>query len=533
MRLGDPVFIKLINFKTLIRAVCVSVIFAAIIFNSFCSKKISENEPQNNIRKQALRLEPGQKLTGSYYSTNGLDIDYVYTEVTKPAMIKGHLSAVKGVDSEIQFFRKGEAMPFKTVNDNKSSLDERFGPFLIDEPGVVIAIRPVQPVNDHKYANLNYDFSFELFSPPEPVEQESNDTFEEANAITEGGVINGYYNNALNGNDLEKDFFYLDLPEEKKYRVSANVRGVAGVDSILRMYSQDEEKLYVADDSGPGEPENIFSQGVQGPARIYFSVSAKDYKISESEYYQLKVTADPYEEKYELEPNDSISDATPIKVDKIFGDFSSGQDTDYYKFSNEKLETVNLSVELVPTSRYDIKLEFYPSRNAVPVVFNDGNEEASEGIATWSVKPLETVYLKISAKTMHAAAYVLNTEISSLPENQESEPNDSLKKATDLYPGKTMTAYMNPKTDRDYFKFKIPGQDKYDIRLESLSECTMEIAILDVRGNKTEGKVAGKPGEEIAFSTILDANGYALVTCENMSRPAYTSQYRLSIEKSE
>jgi len=499
----------------------------------FCSHTINEKEPENNNRKLALKLEAGQKLSGSFYSSTGNDIDYVYAGIDEATLIKGELGAVKGVDSEILFFRQGEATPFKIVNDNKSSLNERFGPYLISPPGVVIAIRPVQAANDGKYAKLKYEFTFDLASASLPMEQEPNENIDEANPV-EDSMIRGYYNNALSGNDIEKDFYSIEIPEDKKYRLSVNLSKVTGVDGVLRLYSKEGEKLLTVDNGGAGDEENIYSYGVQGPARLYLGVNSKDYKISDTQYYELRAEVNPYEEKYELEPNDDDANATLIKVEKIFGDFANDQDLDYYKYYNDTLEPVNFFAEVVPDSNFDIVLELLPPKKLPPLVFNDGGDEAVEGIATWIVKPLETIYLKVSKKSVgKTGAYTLNTLMSPPTDDREREPNNSIKTATPLSPEKSITGYVNPGKDQDYYKVKIPGQGKYVIELESPMDCIMSISILDVKGIKTEGKSASQQGKNISFQAILDPEGFILTSCENSARPLYKNPYQLRITKND
>jgi len=511
--------------------ILISLLFISISFS--CSHSISEKEPDNDNRKLALKLEPKQKVSGSFYSSTGTDMDYVYVSVDTPALIKGQLSAVKGVDSEILFFRKGEAAPFKIINDNKSSLNERFGPYLISSPGVVIAIRPLQSLNDEKYAKLKYEFFYEIMTPPSSMEQETNDTIELANII-DGGSIKGFYNNALSGNDIEKDNYYIDIPETQKYRLTVNLSKVTGIDGVIRVYSKEGEKLLTVDNGVAGEEENIYSYGVQGPTRLFLSVNAKDYKINDSEYYELKAEVNPYEEKYELESNDSIREATPIKVNKIFGDFSNDQDIDYYRFYNETFDTVSFMAEVVPSSNYDIRLELYYGINVSPIVFDDGSDDVSEGIASWVLKPLETVYLKVNKKSLgRAGAYTLNTQFAPVSENQEREPNDSLRSATVFYTDKYINGYINPGKDQDYFKVKIPMQDKYSVELESPPECAMTVSILDVKGIKTEGKTASNPGENIELKAILDPDSFVLISCENSLKPMYKSPYRIHVIKYE
>ena len=510
-------------------SVAISFLIMAISLDFQCSRSFNEKEPDNNTRKLALKLEPGQKLSGSYHSQSDTDVDYVYMTVESPSMIVGQLGAVKGVDSEILFFRKGEIVPFKVVNDNQSSLNERFGPYLVSPPGAVIAIRPKQNVNDEKYSNLKYQFYYDILSPPEQVEQESNDTPELANSL-EKNIIRGFYNNALGENDIEKDYYFIDIPENQKYRLSAKLSKVTGVDGVIRLYSKDGEKLLTIDNGAMGEEENIFSYGVQGPTKLYFSINAKDYKISESEYYELSAEIHPYEEKYELEPNDSIREATPVKVNKIFGDFSNDQDVDYYRYYNESFDTVNYFAEVVPSSDFDVRLELYPGINSSSVIYDDGGSELSEGVSNWIVKPLETIYFKVSKKSLgKTGAYTLNTASASASENLESEPNDSIKTATVVTQDKIITGYVNPGKDQDYYVIRIATQNKYTIDLESLPECRMSVSVLDPKGIKTEGKTASASGENIQFSAILDPGSYILVSGDNVAKPMYKNNYRLRI----
>ncbi|MDH4201023.1 MAG: hypothetical protein OEV66_11695 [Spirochaetia bacterium] len=504
-----------------------------LISGLHCARSVHEKEPDNNYPYGADKLKPSQKFIGSFYSKAGTDIDYVYIAVNHPAMITGRLSAVKGVDSEILFSHMDETYPYKQVNDNKSSLYEKFGPFFIDSPGVIIALRPMQPANDEKYIHINYEFQYEIQTPLPSMEIEANDTLEQANPIF-GNMARGYYNNALANNSIEKDFFYIDLPKAQKYRLSTSLSGTPGIDAVLRLYAGNGDTLLTVDDTAVGGKENIFSYGVFGPTRMYFSVNSKDSKTSDARYYELQATAQLYEDKYELEPNDVIREATPIKTNQIFGDFSNRQDVDYYKYFNETLEPVNLSIEVAPASDDDIRLELFPQIKSLPIVFDDGGEGVSEGIAAWYIKPLETVYLKLSHKNQSGTgAYVLNALTSPVAANQEREPNNTRNTANSISTNETFEGHINPSNDIDYYRIKAGAQGKYNIDLESPLNCEMNVSILDSKGIKTEGKTASRSGENIFFQTILDPGSYILVRCENAGQALYKSLYRLEIKASE
>jgi hypothetical protein len=507
-----------------------AVLFLGSLFIfSFCSRSINEIEPDNDTRKQASRLDSGQKITGTFYSNSGTDIDYLYIPTEIPVMIAGELTAVKGIDSEILFFKKGDGIPFKIVNDNKSSLNEKFGPYFITEPGVVIAIRSRQPVNADEYKSMKYEFSYHVSEPPLAVEVESNDSLETANEIN-SEITRGYYNNALSNDEVEKDFYSIDLPEKKKYRVSVKLSGVAEIDSILRMYSGSGDLLQIEDSGISGEPENIFSYGFDGPGKVYFSVNAKDYKVSEASYYELKVTVDEYEEKFELEPNNTVTRATSIAVNQIFGDFSTSDDVDYYKYFNNSFESIKFGVEVLTNSNIDVILEIFPLASSQSLLINDSGPGSSEGIANYHIKPLETVYIKVSTGNTHGSgAYTLNTSMEIFEDGFEKEPNNTPKAANTIFIDKPVMAYISPKDDQDWFKIKIPDQLRISIDLENPSFCRASLAILDSKGNKTDGKTASSMGDKISLSSIVEPNGYIKVTCEDMDKPGYLDPYKIRI----
>jgi len=510
------------------------VSFTLLIFLSGCNKKLMEIEPDNNIRKNAQQIKSGQIFTGSFFSTNGLDTDYIYVMTDKEVMIKGKLSGVKGVDSEILFFKKGEIRSFKTINDSQDSLEEKFGPLLISPPGVVIALKTLQPLNDSSYEKLMYQFVVELLSPPVPVEREPNDTLDNAELMKDN-FINGFYNNIYTSyNDTETDYFSYLIQDSQKFRVSAMVTGVQNIDSVLRVFSETGEQIFVLDNGIAGEPEKMSPIGINGPAKIIFSISAKDNGYSEIDYYQLSVNAELYDDKFELEPNDSMINGTQIRVNKVFGDLSSGSDIDYFWIYNDSPEPRLLSAELASNSSADLVFEVFFGKKGVPLLFNDAPDDAVEGFVSRYVKPQETVYFKVSQSdkgNKRPIEYTLNSWFSDYEPNIEKENNDTTESANIISVTEPIKGFISPNKDQDYFKIDLTKPERYKLSIDSIDGCVTSLSVMDKKGIRTDTVSSDHAGSPVSIVSIIEPGGYIVVNCTIQEKTLYKTPYSLSFQK--
>jgi len=502
-----------------------------------CGGKLSEDESSNNKRETAQLIEPGQLFTGTYYSESGNDIDYVYITVDKPKIIRGSLSGVKGIDSEILFFNKGQSKPFKVANDNASSLGETFGPFRITSPGVVMAIRSRKSIRDKNYTDKPYEFTVTVEEAPSSIEIEPNDSIAEAMEVTDS-YVRGYYNSVFTGlRKIEEDYFVLVLPEKKKYRLSANLSGVQGIDPVLRLYSEEKEKLLKVDNGEDGHGEEILSYGILGPTKIYVSVSAKNNGVSNMEFYELNFDVSEYEQKYEFEPNDSMNSATNLVAEKIFGGFSSSTDIDYYWFYNKTTEPVAFSVEVIPAGSIDLNLRLNIGKSSDALIFNDGGDEVPEGITSWKLSPGETAYVRVAAEKVKpgdALEYTLSWETSSLAQGFEHEPNNDKQHANAIKPGYTWKGYLNPISDSDYYIIRIPRQGTYNIKAEGPTGCVLSLNVTDRKGYKTDG--AKSEQNKLSLDAILEPGGLFVVSCSDgglldNTEPVYKAPYTIYFEQ--
>jgi hypothetical protein len=187
-----------------------------------CSSTIQEHEWRNNSATSAENLKPGHVLKGSYFSTTGTDADYIaLPNEQADRWVKGTLSGVKGVDAEINILSADARTVIKTINDENSSIGEKFGPVFIPKGKAWLKISPLKPVNDEEHKKLFYEFSYNMYNAHADSEHEPNEEFKFANKIT-SDRITGYYSTIYHSIPVagpkanEKDCFVKHYTEEKK-----------------------------------------------------------------------------------------------------------------------------------------------------------------------------------------------------------------------------------------------------------------------------------------------------------------------------
>jgi hypothetical protein len=174
------------------------------------------------------------------------------------------------------------------------------------------------------------------------------------------------------------------------------VSAVEAIDVLLQVYSEDNgSKLFDENAEGQGEKAPAF--GITGPADIYVCVSAKNKKINQNDFYELKISSGEYESRFELEPNDTQKKASELSQEKTGAELSSPTDVDYFVIKNTNDFPQQLSIEIFPDSDFDIQAEIFSDLYKKGLRFNDAKGDSPEGISNFSIAAGSHAYLKISA----------------------------------------------------------------------------------------------------------------------------------------
>lgn len=504
-----------------------------------CNAALSEKEPENNFMENALKWNGEKKVTGTFYRQDKPDVDFFFVEAAYPTMIRGELSAVKGVDSYIEFYHEGETHPFKVINDGQSSLGEKFGPIQITAPGVWMAVRSKQQHNQSEYKKLKYEFSVSLFTPPSFMEHEGNDSaaLAEKFPADSNGIILGYYNNIFfNDNEVEKDFFVYDIKEEGKMLLNLDLTSVSDVDAILRVYDENGAVLATADENDLSKGESIRSLGIEAPTRLTISVNAKDFLTNFLEYYQLKVTHSPYESRFEYEPNDSKETASFITEEKTFAELHDSLDKDFFRVHNSFHEEMFVNVIVTPEN-FDAQLKLTDADGKI-TMFNDSPKDMPESFSNIYLRRNEELFFSVSAVGSDAneyktavGKYTIVTRFVPVNDNFEIENNNTIKSANKLFFDREISAYINPNDDVDVYRVKSFRQILAKLLVDGIADCKMNVSIADSDGIVIQQIQSKRMGEGISQTINLEPRAILKVECLDADTNLYQTPYSIKIEK--
>ena len=314
-------------------------------------------------------------------------------------------------------------------------------------------------------------------------ETESNATPTSANLIGVGGAMN-----AKLEDPKDVDWFTFESTANGLATVKLDHTAITGADSNVSFFKVEiigEDGVYV---------ESFKSAGNQASASVSFSVIPSDYFIKVSMdrqhidnlTYTLKVDIDK-SANVEKEENDTFGDATfmntatKAKPDlTYFGTIDKGSeasgDIDYYKFFVGETTMIYPSIynTATNTGRYKLSvLDTVTGKDGVAVervlgtIIISANESQIDGGAI-GVKA-GTYYVRISGvdNTVGGYQFRIYTSPSS---NTETEFNNTVKDANDIYVGSKITGCLFDETDKDIFTFVTKGNNSgYKLNLKAYS----------------------------------------------------------------
>lgn len=509
-----------------------ALIIITVFSTAYCG--IKESEPDNNNRRGAKLLSDGDSARGNFLAQQDKDVDFFKLDLSDNKMLSGTLTAVKGLDTKIIILPFGSEIPVKTINDQGSSLGEKFGPILIKPPGAYIKITHQNAIADPVLGEIPYEFSVKLTKPIEPAELEPNDYLAQAQVIED--KVLGYYSNAVAFSlgkkpEPERDYYLIPVKGDGRKLMEVRLSAVPGIDPVLRLLDKDGKILRQVDERGLNQGEIISSYGLGGEGQVYLSVTAKDQQIETDNFYELSVFINDYENQYEFEPNDKLDDATLLTESSTRAELSGTSDKDYYLIQNSNDYEIDISIEVRPSESSDIKLSLFTESANLLNEYADSGTGEPEGISLWRLKPQEQVFLLVESSLLaqtDSAPYIIAMDFESAADGQEQEPNNQPVNALNIATG-NLVGYINPANDVDTFVLEQLKEGSYKVVLEPMKGCIPQLKIGDNKAAFYLQKSARLEEEGITMNFKSEGTTYIQISCEKSSFGLFRNPYRLSI----
>lgn len=329
----------------------------------------SEREP-NDARGTAQPLAPGGIVDG-YLAPTGDEDWYVVSPgalsrgealsfaLTPPATVRAELS-VFGPDGgePLATWRApapGEALRMRNLSPPGGF--ER--PFYL----VVRGARGGERGRGAPSTDPNTPYSLELRTAalPSDSEIEPNDFFSNATPLSDSRESGNHIRTGTLAPMGDVDWYVFDVSTPSMLR--AEVSGVDGVDVALSVHcasgSGEPALLLRVDDGGPGEPEILAGVPVpSGKCWLRVEGGGKEGAGAQGNAtaaYALLAAMEPDDGGFEREPNDRVTNATPLEIGgSVRGHLHPARDVDLFRLEVTEPTDVVLQVSGVP--RLDLSL---------------------------------------------------------------------------------------------------------------------------------------------------------------------------------
>lgn len=371
-----------------------------------------------------------------------------------------------------------------------------------------------------KKANLAFFFSLaaalavlSLFSSVRAQvkkEVEPNDRREQAQEIRTGESFEGGIEK-----DGDEDWFKLINERPGKSLVQIDLSVVPGVDSQIRVYNEKGNRIWSVDDTDKDGPESVFGLALDEGV-YYLEVFAREINTKDSYTLRTKILG-PWQEGIEAEPNNRIEEATEIRLGQaVEGYYNKAEDEDYFKFvvENPGKSCIQIDLSAVPGSDGEFQILDQAGRTLWDA--DDGEKGQPESVAYFTVTE-GTYYIRVRGRPKNIAdKYMLSTRlIGPWKENQEAEPNDEIKQASEIKPNRPFLGRVNRKEDRDYYILNVPspGVDMVVMTLSGVPGLRFNFELLGPKEKRLDYSSFGEngQGEEMVKMKFLPGTYYLKV----------------------
>lgn len=237
--------------------------------------------------------------------------------------------------------------------------------------------------------------------------------------------------------------------------------------------------------------------------------------------------------RYESEYNNSMPTADLIEDDDTtYGKIAFSGDEDFYKIMFASEGTANFWVGDIPSGK-DYDLYLYDS-NGVVIASSTSNNSANtqEFIGSYHVLAHTVYYVKVFGYNSYDAAAYYQLRVKKLIRN-ETETNNTMATADEIYNGETMQGKIGTNGDVDYYKICFPYKGEANFWLGNIpTGKDYDLYLHDAAGKilfSSVGPNTGSPQEFIDHYPVV-ANHWYYVRIVGYGCFDASTDYKLSVK---
>lgn len=524
------------------RLIIIVLILNIIFTILYCKKDMSSEREPNDIRENATRINPAKNntITAEIESINDKDyfiIDTADIDIER-AVMNITVEGVKGIDIRLSIFDKSSPKPYKQVNDYMKGYGEKLcGIEVIKGRELLLLVDAVvdnidklhlgeieNDNPDYPFIDIKeYELTFEIL-PQTRTETEPNDIFTQADTITVGEPVKGYFppfleqfpeDNYIEG--LENyNYYEIDLYKVPEHQndafVTIQLSDTPNANSFLVLFGSDYKILEFVDNHGFNHGERILNYTFKEGEPYYIGVmGVHTIKINNEGLYEYELIVDYLDDdtNLEMENNNSPDKANKLTSGMVAGTIQQLDDEDWYEIVIPKIEE-NLNtdedsedgldrlvkskllaeIKLSAIEGLDLTLDISEQGNRISYSYDNTGKSEGEAISNLTVDGYDSIYARVMLSENHRSSYInedryiLSYRFYYQKENMELEPNNAVHNATPVSINSPITGYINPKRDIDNFLIKLDVSKTYSIQISTVDGVYLQWEMYEKSGTE-------------------------------------------------
>jgi hypothetical protein len=385
-----------------------------------------------------------------------------------------------------------------------------------------------------------------LGAPPEPGrELEPNDRAVDANDLAAGKPMQGTFHSPEDEDWYRlvltpgpSDFLRIETTPVDGVRQDLDVRALS--DGALLAELRGGDRIFVRDLSlrlGAEAPDGGAPDASSpAPVGYYLVLKGKSKHGAPLTPYTLTATLEAGPPDLEVEPNDDLQHATPVR-DTASGFLAPAGDQDYYRVHADAGSVLRAEVSGVP--RTDLELRVVAADGGVLARANEGGTKEGETIPAVGV-PAGDSFVLVRAVPKDGAdpdnLYKLSLTLSPDDGSLEREPNNDVWSAQILALPIEVKGFIWPRKDVDFFRFHVPPDHApVSVLLSAVRGVDLQLRLYELHGGNIEvigssDAIRGE-GEEKLVSVPLKEGDFAVEVSSPRNKDASATQpYTLSVK---
>ena len=280
--------------------------------------------------------------------------------------------------------------------------------------------------------------------------------------------------------------------------------------------------------SNPGDVLTL-TKDVQGPGWFYISVNDADGK-AHSEPYTLNVAFEPAPDRYE--PNPNYFRATQIaQGQSITAYICPSGDDDFYKIFVNTSGIFKLKMDSVPADmRPNLELR---DTGFSSIAYSSASSPGDKVKLEKDVRGPGWFYIRVNDADgkAHSEPYILNVAFEPAPDRYE--PNSNYFRATQIAQGQSITAYICPSGDDDFYKIYMNSPGMVKATLDSVpADMRSYLELRDTGFNSIAYSSASSPGDKVKLEKDVQGPGWFYVRVNDADGKAHSEPYTLIVSLS-